>query len=54
MGKTALVVDDSISIRQMVAFTLREAGFAVVEAANGQEALAALSPQKVDLIITDL
>ena len=38
----------------MVAFTLREAGFAVVEAANGQEALAALSPQKVDLIITDL
>jgi two-component system chemotaxis response regulator CheY len=38
----------------MVAFTLSEAGFSVVEAANGKEGLDALSPNKVDLIITDL
>jgi two-component system, chemotaxis family, chemotaxis protein CheY len=55
VGKTALVVDDSTSMRQMVTFTLKEAGFAVVEGANGKEALTKLEGQaKVDLIITDL
>jgi two-component system, chemotaxis family, chemotaxis protein CheY len=38
----------------MVAFTLAEAGFSVLEGGNGQEALSALEGQKVDLIITDL
>jgi two-component system chemotaxis response regulator CheY len=55
MSKTALVVDDSVSMRQMVAFTLREAGYEVLEGTNGQEGLNALSgPERVDLIITDL
>ena len=54
MGRTALVVDDSISIRQMVSFTLSEAGFTVLEGGNGQEALDALEGRRVDLIITDL
>lgn len=54
MARTALIVDDSLSIRQMVAFTLAEAGFDVVEGANGKEALEALEGRKVDLIITDL
>lgn len=55
MSKTALVVDDSASMRQMVSFTLREAGYQVLEGTNGQEGLAALgSAAKVDLIITDL
>ena len=54
MGKTALIVDDSISIRQMVAFTLNQAGFTVLEGGNGEEALSRLEGQRVDLIITDL
>lgn len=55
MPKTALVVDDSFSVRQLVAFTLKEAGFDVLEGSNGEEALAQLdSVSKVDLIITDL
>jgi two-component system, chemotaxis family, chemotaxis protein CheY len=54
MPKTALIVDDSFSVRQMLAFTLKDAGFDVVEGANGQEGLNALQASKVDLIITDL
>lgn len=57
MAKLALIVDDSTSMRQMVGFTLRNAGFQVVEGGNGQEALdkiAAVPGGKVDIIITDL
>ena len=54
MAKTVLIVDDSTSMRQMVAFTLKQAGFAVLEGANGQDALARLDAYDVDLIVTDL
>ena len=54
MAKTVLIVDDSSTMRTMVAFTLQQAGFAVVEGSNGQEALNKLSGQRVDLIVTDL
>ena len=54
MTRTVLVVDDSVTIRQMLSFTLKEAGFAVVEAGDGQEALERLAGQRIDLIITDL
>lgn len=54
MAKTVLVVDDSPLVRQMVSFTLREAGFGVVEAQHGQEALSKVENNPVDLIITDL
>jgi two-component system chemotaxis response regulator CheY len=54
MAKTALIVDDSPTMRQMVAFTLREAGFEVVEAENGQDALNKITAQKVNIVITDL
>lgn len=54
MAKTALVVDDSVSIRQIVAYTLSQAGFRVLEGANGEEALQALGDQRVDLVVTDL
>lgn len=53
MGKTIMTVDDSASIRQMVGFTLRSDGYEVVEATDGKDALAKLSPS-VSLIITDL
>jgi len=54
MGKTILTVDDSASVRQMVSFTLREAGYNVVEASDGLDALAKTKGQNLNLIITDL
>lgn len=54
MPKTALIVDDSTSIRQMVSFTMQEAGFTVLEGSNGQEAIDKVAGQKVDIVITDL
>ncbi|MCA9472430.1 MAG: response regulator [Nitrospirales bacterium] len=55
MGKTVLVVDDSVSMRQMVTFTLQGAGFEVVEAGDGKEAVEKLNGgAKPNLVITDL
>lgn len=54
MPRTALIVDDSVSIREMVAFTLREAGFTVLEGCHGADALEKLGTRRVDLVITDL
>ena len=51
---TVLVVDDSASIRQVVAMTLKGAGYAVLEASNGQDALSKLTDQKIGLMITDI
>ncbi|MDA8231096.1 MAG: response regulator [Magnetospirillum sp.] len=54
MGKCVLAVDDSKTMRDMVSFTLRGAGYTVVEAENGSAALQALNGQKVDVVITDV
>ena len=54
MPKTVLVVDDSPSMREMVAFTLKSAGFDVVQAANGAEGLTQLDVRAPELVITDL
>jgi two-component system chemotaxis response regulator CheY len=54
MAKVILIVDDSVMVRQMVSFTLKDAGFDVVEAQNGQDALNRLGVHTVDLIATDL
>jgi two-component system chemotaxis response regulator CheY len=48
-----LAVDDSASMRQMVAFTLKGAGYNVIEAADGQEALDKAKGQQFDLVLTD-
>lgn len=53
MAKTILAVDDSTSIRQMVAFTLKSAGYTVIEAADGVEGLAKAKANAIDLILTD-
>jgi two-component system, chemotaxis family, chemotaxis protein CheY len=52
--KRILAVDDSASIRQMVSFTLRKAGYEVVEAVDGKDGLTKATGEKFDLIITDL
>ena len=49
-----LAVDDSASMRQMVAFTLKGAGYQVLEAADGVEALSIAKGQGVNLVITDV
>jgi len=49
-----LTVDDSTSMRQMVKATLLSAGYDVVEAADGQEALDYARENPVDLVITDV
>ncbi len=55
MGKTVLVVDDSVSMRQMVSFTLTGAGYEVIEAGDGKEAVDKLNGgAKPNLVITDL
>jgi two-component system, chemotaxis family, chemotaxis protein CheY len=48
-----LAVDDSASMRQMVSFTLRNAGFQVVEAVDGQDALDKVQAQDFQLVLTD-
>lgn len=52
--KHILTVDDSASVRQMVSFTLRTAGYEVSEAVDGKDGLAKVDRAKFDLIITDL
>lgn len=49
-----LTVDDSASIRQMVTFTLKSAGFDVVEAADGVEGLKAINSDTFDVVISDV
>ncbi len=54
MALTILVVDDSFTMRKMISFTLKDAGFSVVEACDGQEGLERLAGQRMDMIVTDL
>ncbi len=49
-----LAVDDSASMRQMVSFTLKGAGYEVVEASDGVEALNVARGRSVNLVITDV
>jgi len=54
MPKRALVVDDSATMRQMVTFTLTQAGYQTVEAPDGAEAVKALDTGVFQVVITDL
>lgn len=54
MSKRIMTADDSASVRQMVAFTLKGAGYEVVEAVDGKDALSKLESTPVQMVITDL
>ena len=49
-----LVVDDSNSIRDMVSFTLKSAGYETVEARDGKEGLSKAQAGSFDLVISDV
>ncbi len=53
MAKTVLTVDDSASIRQMVSFTLKSAGYDVVEANDGVDGLEKARSRPFSLVLTD-
>ncbi|GAA0744006.1 response regulator [Dactylosporangium roseum] len=54
MSKTVLVVDDSASVRQVVTIALKGAGYEVIDAVDGQDALRKLNGQRIHLVISDV
>ena len=54
MARTIMIVDDSASVRQVVGIALKGAGYDVIDACDGRDALAKLTGQKVHLIISDV
>ena len=53
-AKKILAVDDSVSIRKSISFILGQEGYEVVEAVDGNDALAKARAEKFDLVITDI
>lgn len=54
MSKTIMTVDDAVTMRKLIVFTLKGAGHTVLEAEDGVAALTALTTKNVDLIISDV
>jgi two-component system chemotaxis response regulator CheY len=54
MPKVIMTADDSASVRQMVGFTLKQAGYHIVEAMDGRDALGKLNGAAVNMLLTDL
>jgi two-component system, chemotaxis family, chemotaxis protein CheY len=54
MSKIIMTADDSASVRQMVSFTLKQAGYGVVEAVDGRDALEKIRSHEVHMLVTDL
>jgi len=54
MSKRILTIDDSKTMRDMLLLTLTDAGFEVLQGVDGEDGLAVLGDQKVDVIITDI
>jgi two-component system chemotaxis response regulator CheY len=54
MKKAIMTVDDSASVRQMVSFTLKGAGYDVMEAVDGKDAIIKIDGLDINMLITDL
>ena len=54
MSKTVMIVDDSGSFRTLVKLALQKAGYGVVEAVDGKDAVGKLNGQKLSLIVCDV
>ncbi len=54
MGRLILIVDDSASMRQLVTFALKDAGYDVIAAVDGKDALGKANGTKIDMVVTDL
>jgi two-component system chemotaxis response regulator CheY len=54
MGKRVMAVDDSATVRKVLQATLISAGYEVVEAVDGADALEKLGSDSVDMLVTDL
>jgi two-component system chemotaxis response regulator CheY len=54
MAKTIMIVDDSASLRQVVNIALKGAGYDVIEACDGKDAISKLDGKKINLIISDV
>ncbi len=54
MSKTIMIVDDAPSVRRVVGMALKEAGYQVIEASDGKDAVSKLGGAKLNLIICDL
>jgi two-component system, chemotaxis family, chemotaxis protein CheY len=49
-----MTVDDSASMRQMVSFTLKGAGYEVIEAIDGSDAIEKMEKHTIHMLITDI
>jgi len=54
MAKVILTADDSNSVRQMINFTLKQAGYDIIEAVDGKDALLKIKSSAINMLITDL
>lgn len=54
MAKVILTADDSNSVRQMINFTLKQAGYDIIEAVDGKDALLKIKSNAINMLITDL
>lgn len=54
MARTILVAEDSSSIRKFITLALKMAGYNVIDAVDGMDAIEKMSGQDIDLVVTDL
>jgi len=54
MSKRVMTVDDSATVRQVLQMTLEGAGYEVLQAVDGVDALRKLANESIDMLVTDL